>query len=130
MLIVALVAGGGTMLALGCLALVVVLCCCKRSKSSHPRPNAFAKLGHLRGQRASYALTPYDASDADESDEVEEDYPRPRRACKGSKPNSKGRRGTNGLLALPAPAGDMWFEQLVGESQGGGAFPLGTVARV
>ena len=151
-LIVALVAGGVTMLALGFLALMAVLCCCKKSKSSlsYPRPNAFAKLGHLRGQRGTYALTPYDGSDADEPDEVEEDYPRPRRAfgggraprsgqtaSKGSK--SKG-SGKNGLLALPAPAaapptagaplGDVWFEQLVGECQASGAFAQGTVARV
>ena len=88
--VIALFAGGGMLLGLGCLALFVILCCCTGNRRVRP------------GGRSRYALTSYNDEEGDgrdddddddegehddeedEEEEEEDDYdPRPRRAFGG-----------------------------------------------
>ena len=139
--IIALVAGGATLMVLGCLALATVLCC--RGESGRRGSRA------ARARKVQYALTSYEdedeegGEDEDEEDddeehvEHEEEDPRPRRACgggrssqtapgkkpparaapgkKGTKRPKKGRPTSDVEVAPPPavpPIGDRWFEEL------------------
>ena len=90
--VVALVAGGLTLLFFGCCATLIAFFCCP-GKTNNPRPNRRA---------GSYALTP---GSEDEDEEI-----RPKR-----KGRSKGKRAANG----GGKGGDAWFDELLGDAAAG-----------
>ena len=90
--VVALVAGGLTLLFFGCCATLIAFLCCP-GKTDNPRPNRRA---------GSYALTP---GSEDEDEEI-----RPKR-----KGRSKGKRAANG----GGKGGDAWFDELLGDAAAG-----------